>query len=125
MNSALLCFRNFPVAKILWIRGGGEYQVFPSKIFCLTVPIIFVGEFLNVALITGTEKVWITRGEYQDFPVIKFCLTVPKTFVGQSFPVALISGTEKVWIGGGGGVSRYSVEKFLFHTGEKFRRGTI
>ena len=85
MNSALLCFRNFPVAKILWIRGGGEYQVFPSKIFCLTVPIIFVGEFLNVALITGTEKVWIR----------------------------------------GGGVSRYSVEKFLFHTGEKFRRGTI
>ena len=66
------------------------------------MPIIFVGEFLNVALITGTEKVWITRGEYQDFPVIKFCLTVPKIFVGQSFPVALISGTEKVWIGGGG-----------------------
>ena len=43
-------------------KRGGEYQDIPSKIFCLTVPIIFVGEFLFFALITGTEKVWIRGG---------------------------------------------------------------
>ena len=66
-------------------KGGGEYQDIPSKIFFLTVPIIFVGEFLFFALITGTEKVWIR----------------------------------------GGGVSRYSVENFLFHSGYNFRRGIL
>ncbi len=63
-------------------------------------------------------------GEYQ-FPWKFFCFTVPKNFVRQFFSVALISGTEKYWIRGGGGVSRYSVEEFLFHSAEKIRRGTI
>ena len=49
--------------------GGGEYQDFPSKIFCLTVLKIFVGETFSVALISGTEKVWRSgEGGYQDFP---------------------------------------------------------
>ena len=40
----MLCFRRFPRAKkFLDQRRGGEYQVFPSKIFCLTVPKDFVG----------------------------------------------------------------------------------
>ena len=39
---------SFTVATIsgtekVWIRGGGEYQDIPSKIFCLTVPKISVG----------------------------------------------------------------------------------
>ena len=38
-------------------RGGGrEYHDFPSKIFCLTVPKIFVGEPFIVSLILGIEK---------------------------------------------------------------------
>ena len=41
----------------VWIRGGGEYQNFPSKFFCLRVPKNFVGESLTVALISDTEKV--------------------------------------------------------------------
>ena len=46
---------------------------------------------------------------------------MPKTSVGESFTVAIISGIEKVWIrGGGGGVSRFSVENFLSHSAEKF-----
>ena len=113
-----------------WGKRGGEYQDFLSKIFCLTVPKIFVGESFTVALISGSEKVWIggggvsrfsvenflshsaenlrresvgeEGGEYQDFLSKIFCLTVPKIFVGESFTVALISGSEKVWIGGGG-----------------------
>ena len=40
----------------------GEYQDFPSKIFCLTVPKTSVGESFSVALISGTEKVWRRGG---------------------------------------------------------------
>ena len=52
---------------------------------------------------------------------------MPKNFVGEPFSVSLLSGTEKVWIrgGGGGGVSRFSVENFLSHSAEKFRRGIL
>ena len=40
----------------------GEYQGFPSKILCLTVPKISVGETFTVSLILGTENVWIRVG---------------------------------------------------------------
>ena len=63
-------------------RRTGEYQDFPSKIFCLTVPKDSVGESFTAALISGVEKVWIRRGEYQDFQWKSFCLTVPKISVG-------------------------------------------
>ena len=45
----------------------------------------------------------------------------------ESFTVALNSCTEKVWIRGwgGGGVSRFSVEKILSHSAEIFRRGIL
>ncbi len=41
----------------VWSRGGEgwEYQVFPLKIFCLTVPKISIGESFSVALIFGEE----------------------------------------------------------------------
>ena len=60
-------------------RRGGEFQGIPSKISCLTVSKIFVGEFFTVALISGSEKVYGQQGggEYQDFPLKFFCLTVP------------------------------------------------
>ena len=68
----MLCIRKFPVAKEFMDKGGGEYQDFSSKIFCLTVPKISVGESFTVALISVIEKVWIRGGgrgrEYQDFP---------------------------------------------------------
>ena len=101
----------------------GEYQDSPSKIFCLTVPKLSVGESFTVALISGSEKVSIGGWEYHDFPLKFFCLTVPRISVGESFTVALIFASEKVWIGGGGGASRFSVEKFLSHSAENFRRG--
>ena len=52
----------FSGIQIVWIRGVGEYQDFPSKIICLTVPRNFVGETFFVALISGTENVWIRGG---------------------------------------------------------------
>ena len=44
--------------KSLWIRGGGDYQDFLSKIFCFTVPKITVGESFTVAIICGSGKVY-------------------------------------------------------------------
>ena len=48
---------------------------------------------------------------------------MPKTSVGESFTVAIISGIEKFWIRGGGGVSRFSVEKFFYLTVPKVSVG--
>ena len=42
----------------VWI-GREEYQDFPSKISCLTVPKVFVDESFTVAVNSGTGKVWI------------------------------------------------------------------
>ncbi len=93
----LYCCINFGNRKSLE-KGGGEYQKFPSKIFCLTVPKISVGESFSVALIFGEEG----RG-YQKFTSKCFCLTMPTKFsVVESFIVALILGIEKVWRRGGG-----------------------
>ena len=51
---------------------------------------------------------------------------MPKNFVEEPFSVSLIAGTEKVWIrGGGGGVSRFSVAKFLSHRAENFPGGIV
>ena len=80
----------------------GEYQDFPSKSFCLTVPKIFVEESFTVALFSGTGKLWIRGGEYQDFLSKHFRLTVRKFSVRESITVALISVTVKVWIERGG-----------------------
>ena len=69
----------------VWRRGGGEYQEFPSKFFCLTVSKISVGESFTVALISGSEKVYGQEGgrDYQDFPSKNVCLTLPKISVGN------------------------------------------
>ena len=64
------------------------------------------------------------------FCVENFCLTVPKKFVGESFCAVFqkIYGSEK---GKNfvdkrrGEVSKFSVEKFLSHSAEKFHRGTL
>ena len=58
---SVLCFRKFPVAKkFLDRRGGGEYRVFPSDVFCLRVPNSFVGETLSAVFqkISGSEKLY-------------------------------------------------------------------
>ena len=80
------------------------------------MPKISVGESFTVALISGTEKVWIReRGEYHDFPSKIFCLTVPKLSVGEHFTVALVSGIKKVWIRerGGGSIKIFRRKFFV------------
>ncbi len=43
-------------------RVMSQFSIFRRKIFCLTVPIIFVGESFTVAVFSGTGKVWIRGG---------------------------------------------------------------
>ena len=95
----MLCFGKFPVANKFMDKRGGEYQNFPSKIFCLTVPKNFVGEPFSVSLISGIGKILCFRGLCHDFPSKIFCLTVPKKFVGEPFCAVFqkISGSEKVY----------------------------
>ena len=61
-------------------RIGVEYQDFPSKTFCLTVPRNSVGKPFSVSLLSGAEEVWIRKrgGEYQDFLSTHFCLQCRK-----------------------------------------------
>ena len=86
----MLRFRKFPVAKSLWIRGGGKYPDFPSKVFCLTVPKNFVGEPFSVSLISGVEKICASEGYVTIFLRIVFCLTVQKNSVAESFNLSII-----------------------------------
>ena len=59
-------------------------------------------------------------------PSKNFCLTVPENAVGELFSLSLISGTEENWMRvWGGGLSRYTAEKFLSHSTETFRTGTF
>ena len=84
--------------KVYGQDGGGKYEDFTSKNFCLTVPKISVGESFSVALISGIEKVWI-RGGVSRFSVEIFCLTVPKIFAGEPFCAVFQknSDSEKVY----------------------------
>ena len=72
------------------------------------------------------EKFFASEGYVTNFDFLSklLCLTVPRNFVGRPFSVSLLSGPEKVWIREGG-VSRFSVENFLSHSAENFRRWTL
>ena len=56
----MLCFRKILVAKKFIDKSGGEYQDFPSKTYCLTVPKYLVGEPVCAVFqkISGSEKVY-------------------------------------------------------------------
>ena len=79
----------------VWIRRW-EYQDFPSRKFCLTVPKTYVGESFTVALFFGSEKVWIRGGESRYSAENFLSHGDGKISVRESF-VAFISGTGEVW----------------------------
>ena len=69
----------------VWVRGG-EYQNFPSRIVCLTVPKISVEEIpLVFHYFLGIKKIYASEGYVTTFDFLSkiFCLTVPKCFVGE------------------------------------------
>ena len=99
-------------------KGGGEYQDFPSKITCVTVPKLSVGESFTIALISGIKKVWIRKGLVSSFSVKNFLSHSAESFRGGEGrnPLAIqkLRVSEKFgqYVRGGGGVSRFSVEIF-------------
>ena len=91
-----------------------EYQDFPSKTFCLTVPRNFARKPFSVSLLSGVEKVWIKEGGVSRFSFEISRLTVPRTFVGKPFTVSLLSGAEKVSIREGVGIIKIFCRKISF-----------
>ena len=57
-NPSVLCFRIFPEAK-MFMDKKGEYQEFPSKVFCLTLLTNFVVEPFSVKIISGIKIVYV------------------------------------------------------------------
>ena len=86
----------------VWISGGRQYQDFPSKFFCLTVPKSLVREPLKVSLSSGMEKIFASEVNVTIFDFLSkfFCLTVPKNFLGEPFSAVFhkIFGSEKVYV---------------------------
>ena len=121
MNPSVLCFRKLPVAKKFMDKRGGEYQDFPSKIFCLTVPKNFVGEFFTVALISGTEKNWRREGVSR-FYVEKFLSHSTEKFRRGFFYCCVNFEYRKKLEKRGGGVIKILRRKILTHSAENFRR---
>ena len=66
-NSFVLCFGMFPVAIKFMDKNGGEYQHFPSKNFCLTVPRNFVREPSSMSLVSAIEKNYAFEGYVKIF----------------------------------------------------------
>ena len=123
----MLCFRKYPVVK-KFMDKRGEYQDFPSKTFCPTVPKISVGEPFCVSQNFWYRKnLWIRGGgggrEYHDFLSKILCLTLPKNIVGEHFSVSLFSGIQKFYASEG--YVTIFRRNFLTHSTETFRRGTL
>ena len=62
MNPSVLYSTKISVVKKLKDERGGEYQDFPSKTFCPTVPKELVREPFRVSLISGMEKFFASEG---------------------------------------------------------------
>ena len=96
--------------KVYGQQGGGEYQDFLPKNFCLTVPKIFVEEFFTVAAISGTGNIDIRRG-VSGFSVEIFFSHSAEIFRRGFFYCCINFGYRKS-LDNKGGVSRISVENF-------------
>ena len=78
------------------------------------MPKYSVGESFTVALISGIKKVWIRKGEYHDFLSKLFFSHSAENFRrGIHCCVKFEDRKSLDRRGGGGGVSRYSVENFF------------
>ena len=122
----MLCFGNIPLANRFLDKKGGEYQEFPSKNFCLTVPKNFVREpFCDVfQKISGSRKAFVKDGgrEFQEFLSKVFCLTVPKKFVGEPFRMSLIRVSKNFMLKRV--MSRFFVKFLLSRSTKNLWKGT-
>ena len=115
-NLSVLCSRkNLITKKNMEKRGGGvEYQEFPSKGFCLTLPKNFVGEPISVSLFLGIDNFFCFRGLSHDFLSKIFRLTEQKNFVGEPFFVSQNFWHRKYFLRRGGWGSIRSFRRNVF-----------
>ena len=109
-----------------FMNKKGEYQDFPPKNFCLTVPIFLNG---NPSVLCFRKKAVARKfldksGEYQNNRSKIFCLETPETFGGGTFLCFKNFLVWKYFVDKGGG-SRFVVENVLSHTTEKVRSETL
>ena len=93
---------------------------FSVEIFFVSLPKNFVRETFCVSK-NSVWKISIFRREGIMVLSRTFCLTGPKNFVRGPFCVSEIEKNYEKEMG----VSRFSVEDFLSHSAEKFRRGAL
>ena len=77
-------------------------------------------ESFSVSIISGIEKLHVAEAyvTVSDFLSKFFCVTVPKKLVGEPFCAVF----QQKFMDKRGGVSSFSVENFLTHIAENFRR---
>ena len=100
------------------------YHYFPLEIFGVAVPEYFIGESFCVSEKFWHRKIVSNKRGYHVFLSKFFGLKVPKNYVREPFCASLKVRYRKVSYLKRG-LSRYSVERFLSHSAEKFRRGTL
>ena len=110
----------------VWIRKG-EYQDFPSKFFCFTVPKTFVSELFCAVFrkVSGIEKYRTTEVEHQDYPSKSFWPLIAENFRRGILYCCINLGCRKSLDKKRGVVSRFSVEDYLSHSAENIRRGIL
>ena len=103
---------------------GGEFQDFLSKMFCLTVPKISVGNpLLFVALISGIEKVRIRGGSIMIFRRKFFVSQYRKISLGNTSVYQKISGSENFYASERGGEFQDFLSKIFCLTVPKISVG--
>ena len=112
---------SFRWRKSLSIRKGGEYQDFPSKFFCRTMPRIFkcfidFGYRKQVTDKSGCAGTTIFRRNCFVSQERKTSCRKPSVLFFRKIPLA-----KKFMDRKGGNVSRFSVENFLSHYAENFQ----
>ena len=113
-------------------EGGGEYQDFPSKSLCLTVPKIFVGEFFSVSLTLGIEKKLGIRErerERERETGLRFFVVIVVSHSNETFRRGTLRCFRKFRVSKNfmpkRGISRFSIEYLLSHSTENLRRRTL
>ena len=108
------------------------YVTFFCRIFLSDSAKILPKETFQCFVNFGYRKSLDKRGgggsEYQDSPSKVFCLRVPKTFIEEPLCAVFrkVSKREKIYgLEAGRRVSSFSLENFLSHSAENFRRRTI
>ena len=114
---------SFGYRKILGIRGGGKYQDFPSKFFCLSSEKFRRGTLLCFRKFRVSKNIRDVRGGVSSFSVKNFfCLTVPKHFVRRGTLLCFRKFRVSKNFMPTGGILRFSIENLLSNRTENLRR---